>query len=554
MNDGQVLVDAGKDDVVRLVLNGVTLHCETAPAIYAPQAATVVFILADGTENAVSDGDYSVVDSDDAPDAAIFAQDCLSITGGGMLNVTGTKHHGIRTQDTLVITGGAISVTSAGDALRGRDGVAVRGVSLTLNAGGDGIQSNNNEDDAKGFVVIDGGDFVIQAGSDGIQAQSALTVYGGTFRIATGGGSSNAPTHEEDFRGVRGGQNSATAAAEDESVSMKALKAGKLLTITDGNFTIDAEDDAVHSNDGARIRGGSFAIKTGDDGFHANGALEISDGEINIPTCYEGIEGLSVTISGGEISVAASDDAINAAGGATGEQQGFGPMGQDRFAVDGDIFIRVSGGTLDLYATRDGLDANGNIFLEGGTIKISGPSQGMEGAIDLDGSMFVTGGELITAGSVLNASQDSTQPLLLVSYAEQQPSGSLIAIKDADGNSLLEYTAKTSFTLSGFTSKSFAIGETYSLFINSEKRVEVKLESIATSIGDDGGEYNGGRGMGRGDWGGATGGGTRPAGGRPQGDWNGEMPEWDGETPPEGFTPGGRGRTAPPTDAGTPEA
>jgi hypothetical protein len=68
----------------------------------------------------------------------------------------------------------------------------------------------------------------------------------------------------------------------------------------------------------------------------------------------------------------------------------------------------------------------------------------------------------------------------------------VIAVKDSTGKTLLEYASRTAYYMSGFTSPSFKIGETYTLFINGEKRTDIKLNSIVTSIGDNGGTYNGG--------------------------------------------------------------
>ena len=498
--NGQVVIDADKGDLVRLVLDGVSLHNGGGAAIYASQSEKVVLILADGAQNTVSDGEGYEASDDDGSSAAIFIQDDLSITGSGALTVDGNCKHGIRTQDTLAITGGVIEVAAVGDALRGHDGVAIEGGEITLNAEGDGIQSNNDQDDAKGFVAISGGDLFIQAKSDGVQAATALTVTGGTFDIMTGAGSANAPVREDDFRGGRQGQ---TPPAADGSVSMKALKAGKQLGIDGGSFTIDAEDDAVHSNDKVVIAAGELSIKTGDDGVHADGAVVISGGTVAVDDCYEGIEGLSVTVSGGDISVMAKDDALNAAGGV----QNAG--GRDGFLLEGGAFVRITGGSLDLTGTFDGIDANGDIYLEGGTVKVSGRSQGMDGAVDLDGNMFLTGGELITAGSVQNSFTDPAQPVLLVSYTQQKGSGSVIAIKDAKGNTLLEYISKTACSMSGFTSPSFTVGETYSLFVDGEKLADIRLSGMVTTTADDGSAYNGGRGGGRGGFGG---GGPAPGG------------------------------------------
>ena len=514
-SDGQILIDAGKKDLVRLVLNGVSLHNETGPAIYAPKAEKVELILEKSTKNAISDGpNYIFTDNNgEGPNAAIYVQNDLAIAGGGSLTVTGKYKHGIRAQDILAISGGELNATATGDALRGRDGVVVSDGAILLEAGGDGIQSNNDSGSDTGFVYITGGVFTIRAKNDGIQAESALAITGGKFDIVTGGGSSNAPAHVEDFRGGgRGGWggggaawNGASTDAEDgDSVSMRALKAGAALYIAGGEFTIDAEDDGVHSKTDVNISAGKLTIKSSDDAIHADAAVDISGGVIDIPVCYEGVEGMSVTIGGGYVKVIASDDAINAADGTANTPAAGGQTGRGWFAANEELFVRISGGVVDLYAPHDGIDSNGNVFLEGGSISISGPSQGVEGAIDLDGTLLVNGGELITAGSVANVSQESAQPVILVSYASQQTSGSVITIKDARADTLLEYKSQINYSVSGFTSPSFNIGETYTLYIDGVKKTDIKLNGAVTSVSDNGGAYSGGRGGFRGNWNGGA--------------------------------------------------
>jgi hypothetical protein len=501
--DGQVLVNAGRNDVVSLVLNGLTLHNETGPAIYAPRSGKVVLFLESGAANTVSDGaNYAVSGGGDEPNAAIFVQDNLSIAGNGTLAVTGNHSHGIRAQDVLAVTGGVININAVGDALRGRDGVAIMNGSFTLTAGGDGIQANNSSSDAMGYVIINGGAFDIRAKNDGIQAASPLMITGGVFRITSGGGSANAPVRPN-FRGWGGRQTPVTTV---QTESMKALKAGKQIYIVGGDFTIDAEDDGLHSNGNILITAGRLSILTGDDGIHADTAVEITGGDISIPVSYEGIEGMSVTISGGNISIAASDDGINAANSDDDAAPWGRPMGRGR--VNENLFVHITGGTIDILAGHDGIDSNGNIFLEGGVLKVSGPSQGMEGAIDLDGSFSITGGELITAGSVINVTE-STQPVILVSYTRQQASGSVIAVKDSDGNTLLEYTSRNAYTMSGFTSPSFELGKTYTLIVNGQKSVDIATNNLLTAIGDDGRVYSTGTG-GRGGFGGILPGGRMP--------------------------------------------
>ena len=479
LDNGRILTNLARNDTIRFIFNGLNLHSATGPAIHVPRSREVIIVLEAGTENTVSDGRQS---RNDYHNAAIFVQHDLSIQGNGTLTVNGNYHHGIRAQDILTINSGIFNVTALGDALRGRDGVIINNGRFNLNANGDGIQSNNPGGDNIGFVNISGGIFNIRAGNDGIQAESILTISGGTFNIVCGGGHTMAPP-----RPVSAGRGRRVIpqAPTPESESMKGLKARTLVYITSGSFTIDAADDGIHSDNDIHIAGGTFIIRTGDDGIHADNNVLISGGNINIVHSYEGIEGRTVTISGGNIRVFAMDDGINAAGGTSRN----------------DMYIRITGGIIDVVVPAtgdtDGFDSNGNIFLEGGTLRISGGSQIFAGAIDLDGQFIITGGELITAGAIQSVSTSSTQPVILVSYTANQSQGSVISIRDRAGNTVLSYTSEVPFSVSGFTSPAFRIGETYTLFINNARQTDILLGSAITRISNTGGTYNAG---GRGRW------------------------------------------------------
>lgn len=324
LEDGQVIVDADKNDLVRLVLNGVTLSCSTNAPIYSKQADKTILILADGSQNTVQDAtQYVYATGEDEPDAAIFSKDSLSINGSGSLTVTGNFNNGIGTKDDLVITSGNFVVSAPNDALRGRDSISISGGNFQLDAQGDGIKSNNDTDTQKGWICLDGGTFQITSGNDAVQAETSLKITGGDYTITTAGGSENAAAHVSNDRIGFGRQQNQTATTEttttsvDETVSdsYKALKASTTLEISGGTFQIDAEDDAIHSNGDVTIQGGNFNIATGDDGIHADSALVINDGTIFISTSYEGLEGATVDINGGDVRLTASDDGINSAGG-----------------------------------------------------------------------------------------------------------------------------------------------------------------------------------------------------------------------------------------------
>lgn len=169
LTDGQLLVDAGDDDKVQLVLAGATIHNEDGPAIYVRNADKCFVTLDAGTENNLSDGSsYALEDDSDEPYATLFSRCDLTLNGSGTLNVTSAYRHAICSKDDLVVVSGTYNISAVEDGLRGHDSVKVRDGVFAIQSGGDGIKSNKDDDPTKGFVSIDGGTFDIQAGDDAV--------------------------------------------------------------------------------------------------------------------------------------------------------------------------------------------------------------------------------------------------------------------------------------------------------------------------------------------------------------------------------------------------
>ena len=178
--DGQIIVNTKDKEPVKLILNGATLSSASSAPIYVMDAEETVIILADNTENRISDGKKYVFanPTDDEPNAAIFSKSDLTIYGGGSLTVTGNFNDGIASKDGLVIASGTIAITAADDGIRGKDYLVVRDGRITVNAKGDGLKSDDAEDATKGYIAIENGVLKITAGGDAIQAETDVAVAG----------------------------------------------------------------------------------------------------------------------------------------------------------------------------------------------------------------------------------------------------------------------------------------------------------------------------------------------------------------------------------------
>lgn len=479
LDDGQIVISAGKNDVVKLVLNNASISSSTAPAIYAEKAQKTIIILADGTTNTLSDGSNyytessetsTETDTSSSPNAAIFCQDDLTITGNGTLDVVGNAHNGITSKDILRISSGTINVNAANNGITGRDSLAIIGGNITVTALGDGIRSTyaETDDSSKGHISIENVVINITSGEDGIQAEKNLIVNSGTITITTGGGSEGViHTTANDFGGRFG---SMQPTAEDSStVSRKAVKAGSEFSVNDGIFTINSYDDSIHCNGTVNINGGTFDISAGDDAVHADDTLSIQNGNIKVSSSYEGLEANIINISGGTIDITASDDGLNAAGG--NDSSGFGGgRPQDNFSnTSGNIAqLNISGGTLYVTANGDGVDSNAAITISGGTTVVNGTTSSGNGIIDHDGECKIIGGTLIgsgTSGMLEMPDSTSTQNSVAVTLSTSQQSNTLVYITDTDGNILTAMSPVKNFNCIVFSSSLLKTGGTYYVYI-----------------------------------------------------------------------------------------
>lgn len=397
-DNGSITVKKGVTGVT-IVLNGLTLTNDDSAAITLNKTAEASLIAAAGTTNTVADTEGS---NDENAAVKVKSGASLSIGGTGTLTVDGNAKNGIKGAADAVITVAEVklNINAANDGLSCDDELNITGGTLSITAGGDAVKASPDTGDTEnpdttslGNVTISGGTLTLDATGDGIQADGDLTISGGTFHVKTNGGH--------------------TTALTDDSASCKGFKAGGALTVTGGTLTVDSADDALHAGTDVTISGGTLTLATGDDGVHADndlvigtkGASSTSTPRINITASYEGLEGTTVTVYSGDIDVVASDDGVNAASSTLGERS-------DKYAIS------IAGGDLYIDAGSDGLDSNNDISMTGGKVEVYGADAMMDAAIDYDGTFTLSGGTLFGAGMEPSA---GTQAYIAV--GETSPSG-----------------------------------------------------------------------------------------------------------------------------------
>lgn len=493
LNDGMIIVDASETAKPRLIFNGVDITSSDCAPLYILNAEKVFVTLADGTENTLTNGGTFTAIDDNNIDGAVFSKQDLTFNGTGTLTVSSPAGHGIVCKDDLVFTNGTYTVNSASHGIDANDSVRITKAALTVDAGKDGIHTENEDDTTKGFFYASSGSITVEAEGDGISSGAYSQISGGTFNILAGGGSENGASQSSDnYGGFMGGgmggrpggmggyggmitptalETTATDTT-DESTSMKGIKSAGGILISDGDLTVDSADDGVHSDTSVIINGGTFEIASGDDGIHAEETLTVTNGTVNITESYEGLEALNISVSGGDIKTVSTDDGLNAAGGT--DSSGFGGRDNGNFGGPGGMSssngtIVISGGTLYVNASGDGIDSNGSLTISGGYTVVVGPTQGDTATLDYDTSAVISGGTFIgtgASGMAQSFSDSENQGIVAVSVGNQA-AGTEITITDSDGNTIISHSPELNFSVAIISSPDIVKGETYTVTVGS---------------------------------------------------------------------------------------
>ena len=438
LSNGRIVVNAPKADV-RLVLSGASITSSDGPAIDIQDAGDAIVVLAKDSKNTLTDG-ASYASGQEAT-AALFSSDTLTVTGAGQLDVTGSYKDGISSKNGLIITGSStINVKAADDGLRGKDYLVVESGTLTVEAGGDALKSSEDNDETKGFISLGKASITLTSSDDAIAATTDVTVKDTTLTITAGGGQANATIEEQ----APPGQEST---ADSTTPSPKGINAGVSYTQDSGTVTINAAD--------------------------------------------EGLQAPFINVAGGELSIAAGDDGINAS---NGDHVIEGHENADSESDDGSV-LTISGGEVEVsYASSDGIDSNGSAYVKGGIVVVSGQAGEMDGAVDANGEtqlVGVTGSPSVSAGDTLTVTDSS---------------GSQVA------------SVKVDFTAAAITVLGLTEGQQYTVATSSGGSATGTASALSAGMGGPMGGGQGGQG-GPGEQGGQPGGdpGQPPSGGQQPG-------------------------------------
>lgn len=290
-----------------------------------------------------------------------------------------------------------------------------------------------------------------------------------------------------------------TTEPEDASMDVDTSAAGANLYLADGSknkaygsYVAKIYKSCELNEDGTEVVE-SKKLHKYDGAVYSKASMNVfgNTGELEITAENEGLDTeMHLTIEGGNISIYAGNDGIN--------------VNEDEVSVftmnDGNLYIEVTGETGE----GDGIDSNGWLVINGGTVKTYACAMSGDSGVDADMGIYINGGSVISTGNMEAEIEEAAQLSIAFSSRERLKGGKVYEIKDADEKTVLEVETVNDFSILTVSDKGLSEDGTYSLWLDGEKAAD---GSKAQRMG----------------------GGMRPGG---------EMPE--GMEPPDGFEGGER--------------
>ena len=409
---------------VNLILSDAAITASDNSALLSNGDAEVGIYLIPDTHNSITTNKVS-----NKKAAAISTEGSLLVFGTGSISINGNIKNGISCTK-LSIKNSTLSVTAINNCISANsfDGFNANITLTSLEKKGLNIDSVGSEYSlGDGYVYLDTVTMFIDTKGDGISSSSYFYSKDSIIVIHTEGEYVIDTEENRTKYGLK--DNDFTYRYEDskyiktptdhldpsikyyaltqscKGIKNSGIKNGNLIAegqyyvyVKGSEITINSTDDAINSKYGnVYIKDSELTLVSNDDGITCDEVVYINGGVFNIAGA-EGIEGKIIELVDGSFIISSSDDAINA----SSDDDQIVPC------------IIIAGGSYDIESQGDVIDANGIIWIIGGSIHVHSVFN-KEGLLDADDAIYLDGGNVLGCGSFYEfIDNTSKQPIAVL--------------------------------------------------------------------------------------------------------------------------------------------
>lgn len=171
-----------------------------------------------------------------------------------------------------------------------------------------------------------------------------------------------------------------------------------------------------------------------DAAFYSKMSMNVNGdtGVLNIDAANEGLDSeLHLTLNGGTVNILSGNDGIN--------------TNEDNVSV-----TTLNGGTLNIVVDGatgegDGIDSNGWLVINGGSLSSIGCGFSADAGIDSDKGIYINGGNVVATGNMFDHVAGGEQKYAVFALDTQVKGGTAVTVKDAEGNVVGEWMPANDF-------------------------------------------------------------------------------------------------------------
>lgn len=421
--DGQVIIDAG-DQPVELVFAELELTCQNNSPILIRSAQAVTLTTKEDTQNKLKDTKNYLL-NDIGATAVIYSQCDLTLKGKGLLEIEGRYQNGIETKGNMTIESGRYIIDAVYNGCVSFNQMVLQKADYT-------IQSDDTAIKGKTILVQDG-TFLLESKKTAMAAES-MDITQGMWTVES---------QENGFI------------------------AEELLTIRDGTYLFDSKKRCMEANDLA-IYQGAFTLNSEEIGISVKDHFAVYGGTLRIENSQTGLLAHSLDVNDGTLNIMSTVDGLHII--EKNEQAGN---------------LLIQNGNIIIDAGSIGLNIEGTMKMQGGTVYLNGPTHSQSQALVCSQAYEMNGGifcSLDMSGPTQLPIPESQQAGLLITLGKSFAAGTSIMIKDNNDHNIFEYTSLKAFQTMMISTVKLSLGDTYLIYINNQLYGEITLYTAYSPI------------------------------------------------------------------------
>ena len=412
--------------------------------------------------------------------------------GGNTTTTTQTQDKdsmkGLKAGTIIKVTGGTYIIDSQDDAVHTNGNMYIDNGKYTINTGNDAFHADTQ-------LVINGGTIDIQNSYEGIESLEII-INGGDINVtasddginASGGSSDSTDTQQQGMS-----DNNRPGNMDNNDSNMNLGQPGVMM---DGNQS-DNGTMGGNGNNMGQPQGAPDGNQSGNGMMGGNSdSMGQSQGSPDGSQSGNGVMGGNGNNMGQPQGAPDGNQSGNGIMGGNsdnmGQLQGMpdnnksGNMGGFGNS-DSNATMTINGGNLFVNASGDGLDANGSIYINGGTVIICGPTSDGDTAIDFDSACEIKGGTVMAFGSsgMLETPTSAENGACIVTSFSSVSAGTQYTLTDSTGKTILSYTPSKAYASAIVYSADISTGNTYTVNAGSVSQ-SVTVNSAVTSNASSG--------------------------------------------------------------------